>query len=438
MHDRSKLDVAVVGAGAGGLAACISLSRSGFDVVCLEPEPFPHERVGESLDWSAPRLLSELGVARDSLVSDEMATYKRGIRLESLHSGYRYMGPDEWLSRWPLRLEVLTLHVDRRRLDRKLFEEAEHLGVQFVWDRVDGLERDGDRVIACRTRRGQKIEAPWFVDASGRARVFGRAFGIGKVEYGRAKVSLWTRVHDLPGDERTALFGDETAAYMPWVWSIPIGQRTTSVGCVVLADDLKRWRRAGRSVEEIFRDCLRPFSAFESVVHGGEELAISVCSYRSYVSERVAGENWLMVGECASFPDPLTSSGFSAALRHAREATQVIEGLASDRAGGPALRDRYARNVVAMGHAFNRAVESTLYGAWVRRGLSPWVAARAYSIFGYCANATYQALSSTGPVSRPVLVVVLLLWRGWIYGWSLAGRTALGVRGFLGIPSADS
>jgi len=59
-------DVAIAGAGLGGLAASIFLRRAGLSVVCVEPDPFPRARVGESLDWSSPRLLEALGCLASS------------------------------------------------------------------------------------------------------------------------------------------------------------------------------------------------------------------------------------------------------------------------------------------------------------------------------------------------------------------------------------
>src|SRR5260370_574075 len=77
-------DVAVLGAGLAGLAACVYLRQAGLGVVCIEPDRFPRVRVGESCDWSTPALLRSLGLSRDDLVREDLGTYKRNIRVVSL------------------------------------------------------------------------------------------------------------------------------------------------------------------------------------------------------------------------------------------------------------------------------------------------------------------------------------------------------------------
>ena len=74
-------DAVVMGAGPGGLAAAIHLRRGGLRVLCIEPDEFPHDRVGESLDWSAPDLLRRLGLPMEQLIEQHIATYKRHVVL---------------------------------------------------------------------------------------------------------------------------------------------------------------------------------------------------------------------------------------------------------------------------------------------------------------------------------------------------------------------
>ena len=60
-------DVTVIGAGLAGKAAALHLVRAGLKVVCIEPAQAIRPPVGESLDWSAPALLSTLGLTPEIL-----------------------------------------------------------------------------------------------------------------------------------------------------------------------------------------------------------------------------------------------------------------------------------------------------------------------------------------------------------------------------------
>lgn len=111
-----KCDVIVIGAGLGGLGACILQAQAGLRVVCIEPKRFPHAYVGESLDWSAPALLQKLGLSRDKLVQEQVATYKRKVKLQPLGEEAFIKYPSTWYRNKPLQIEVLTCHVTRRAL----------------------------------------------------------------------------------------------------------------------------------------------------------------------------------------------------------------------------------------------------------------------------------------------------------------------------------
>ena len=128
----TQYDVAVIGAGIAGLSACIFLRQTGLRVVCIEPKPFPHDSVGESLDWSAPALLQKLGISRDELVAEQVATYKYGLTAYSFDKLLFRSDLCPSISNWPLRFETQTCHVDRVYLDQKLFEIAQNMEVTFI------------------------------------------------------------------------------------------------------------------------------------------------------------------------------------------------------------------------------------------------------------------------------------------------------------------
>ena len=67
-------DVLIAGAGVAGLAAAIALARRGLRVRCIDPTRPPRQRVGESLDWSAPSLLETIGVPADEVLAGDGGT----------------------------------------------------------------------------------------------------------------------------------------------------------------------------------------------------------------------------------------------------------------------------------------------------------------------------------------------------------------------------
>ena len=376
-----------------------------------------------------PRLLQALGLPCEQLISDQIATYKRNIRLIPLKQPSWVSAPGEQLSDEPFGFEVTTLHVDRQALDQRLFEIACARETRFIWDQVSKIEIEGERVSACQTRNGQYIVADWYIDASGQARLFAKAFGIPKIEYGHPKVCLWTYFNSAPYNEGTSFFWDDQASgYLRWIWDIPITPETTSVGFIAPAQWLQVQRRNSKTIRQILSDELARHSRFESLLAQQPNFEVLACSFCSYVNQKACGPNWLLVGEAASMPDPLTSNGASAACRHAKEAAQLIRD--SREKGVLSKRQIYVynANVLRMGRAFNHSIERMIYEWPVRRGLSAWLALKVYATFGYLINALYAKFQ---PQSRLSMLAFGIMFTGvWLCmeGWSLVGKVAFLIR----------
>jgi flavin-dependent dehydrogenase len=417
-----EYDVAVIGAGIGGLAASIYLRQAGLRVVCIEPKPFPHSPVGESLDWSAPALLRELGLSLDELVDEQVATYKRGLRVLSFGKELFTKKVYSWFANWPLGFETLTCHVDRAKFDQKLFEIAQNLGVTFIWERVSTVETQEDRVVACQTTNGQPIRATWFIDASGRAKLFAKAFSIGKSEYGQQKVCLWTHFESESHSKSTVFHVDNSVKYLSWIWEIAITPTKVSVGYITPADELRELRKSGQSVRQILAEALIKHERFAPLLAEQPDYEVSTCSYRSYVNEWACGPNWFIVGEAASMPDPLTSNGVTAALRHAQAATHLMQKAAKPGILSKRQQQLYNTNILQLGHAFNRNIETALYDWPIRQELGLSHAVDIYVMFGYFGNALYSKWEPQGWVGVTLFKIYLIGMRLWFYSFSLMSR----------------
>lgn len=420
-------EVAVMGGGVAGLATSIHLARRGVSVICIDPRPGPAGRVGESLDWSAPALLDELGLPRDRLTHDEAATYKRAIEVRRADGETFWRSPLPWFARWPLRFERTTLHVDRDPFDRTLYDVAVAAGVEFVSDSVSGLESEGDRLLACRTRDGDRIRASYFVDASGGRRLIGRALDIGTRRYGRPKVAIWAQLIRAREFEGTTLYPRQ-AGYLAWAWEIPLTPGRDSVGVVLPRDEFRARRRAASTLEALFLEAL---NELRNRPTAGSELITKVRArgVQPCVSERVTGRNWIMAGECAAFVDPLTSYGVTAALRHAAEGAALLLAAADRAELPPRRRATYERNVRGVADAYNRGIESTVYDEPVRAAFGTRAAVDAYVPFGYFANVLYSRVNSGRPAASLAFVAVLRLLAIWPRSWRLAARLVTPLRG---------
>ena len=426
MTPAPRYDVAIIGAGIAGLAASVLLRNAGLSVICLDGQAHPHRKVGESLDWSSPRLLGRVGIDVDALIADEIATPKKNIVVCELGKEAWTATPPPAIRRRPLRFETVTLHVDRAALDARLFDHASALGTAFIWERVTSVDTAGERVTGCSTAAGRRVEARWYIDASGTARVLSRAMAIPIVGYGRPKVCLWTYFDTPPLYDGTAFFIDNRDAYLSWVWDIPISPRRTSVGFVLPAETLRARRRDGTPVETILREELVRYPRFRGLLEEQPALEVESTSFQAYVTARVCGSNWLMIGEAASMPDPLTGNGLTSGMRHARHAVDAIlaAGAADDLDLPAAPRLQPAR--LPPRSRVQRAHRERDLSA--PAALGPGLPHRdvRLHVLRLFHERPARAHRAARTVAMTVFGVLFAGARAWIGGWTLMARTALG------------
>jgi hypothetical protein len=59
-------------------------------VLCVGADAVDRDQLGESLDWSAPALLRQIGLPMDDPLELQVATYKRHAILKILGSGVQH------------------------------------------------------------------------------------------------------------------------------------------------------------------------------------------------------------------------------------------------------------------------------------------------------------------------------------------------------------
>jgi 2-polyprenyl-6-methoxyphenol hydroxylase-like FAD-dependent oxidoreductase len=386
----STIDVTVIGGGLAGMATSIHLSKAGLRVLCVEPDVADTSSVGESLDWSAPGLLKVLGLTMEQLIAEKIATYKRHVTLKLGDGIDRSYIPGEWLGRPPFNVELRTLHVDRGQLNQLLRKIVLSQGVTFLQDKVVSVETSGRRVAAVNTQLGNKLSSPWFIDASGSAAsLFARAFRLPAYESGPRKVAIWGYFPVDSPVEGTTLYADGVKPeYMEWVWEKPI---TPARG-----ETIKARRQDGLTVEDILREKLGRFPRFESLLQSVPTISPSVTSFVCRMHGRVAGPNWVIVGEAATMVDPLTANGVTAALRHASEGSRLIIESHDRRRISFLGAAMYSRRVLGLAMFFNRGIERVIYESPIRNRVGVLQAGEVYTVPAWSLNSIYSRFRPRG------------------------------------------
>ena len=407
--EKDQIDVTVIGGGLAGMAASIHLAEAGLRVLCIEADPIDGDPVGESLDWSAPELLRRLGLTKEGLFEQGIATYKRHVVLKLRDGSQQQYVPGEWLGKPPYNVDLRTLHVDRIQLNQAIREIVLGKGIRLVSDRVVHIETAGRIVKAVVTAGGDRLVSPWFLDASGSgATLFPRIFKSPVYEYGPHKVAMWDYFTVPESVDGTTLHADGAGPrYMEWVWQIPIHPRTISVGYVCPGEAVKVKRQQGLSIQDIFAAQLQQFPDLENLYREPANKPPRTTSFRCRVFARTAGPNWLVAGEAAAMVDPMTSNGVTAALRQAEEASRLIIRFRKRRSIPRLSASMYSQRVLSLARFFNSAIEDVLYDWPIRNRIGPFRAGDMYTIPAWSINVIYSRARPQGFISTTLFRLLL-------------------------------
>ena len=370
--------IVVLGGGPAGSTAATLLARQGWDVVLLERERFPREHVGESLLPASIPILETLGVIEQ--VEAAGFTPKYGATMvwgrDDAPWSWHFQETNE---RYPHAYQVL-----RPQFDQILLENSRRAGVEVRegWRALDvRFEGEQAAAVVCRPESmsagegaEQTIEAAWVVDATGQAGLIGRRLALRETdEFFRnlAVYSYFRGARRLEGGDAGNIFIE--AFEHGWSWAIPLPDDVMSVGVVVDA----AWgaERLAEAPPEQFLE-----RQLASAAHTREMLASAsrveparVVRDWSYVSQRLVGEGYILVGDAACFVDPLFSSGVHLALSSAvLSSAYVTSALRTPEMRGPAAevytqlymqQYRQFREMAALFYASNRSADSYFWEA---------------------------------------------------------------------------
>lgn len=297
------LDVVVIGAGPAGASAARLLASWGHDVALVARASPPAGWLAESIPASARGLFAAVGVL-DAI--DAAAFQSNG-------------GNTVWWAGAEERRESFAeggagIHAERKALEDALLDAAREAGVRVERRApVRRVERT-DEGWEVEWRAG-RIETRWLLDASGRAGVLARSER--REDPGVATLAIaarWRR-GEAPVDADATHTMIES--YVDgWAWSVPLSD---DVRCVTAMVDPRRTSlRRDAGLDATLDAELAKTTHLSGRLAGWARMdRARACPASLYSADRAALDRALLVGDAASFIDPLSSYGVKKALASA-------------------------------------------------------------------------------------------------------------------------
>jgi flavin-dependent dehydrogenase len=301
----AQVEVVIIGGGPAGASAARLLARWGHSVLLLT-RPSPIAALAESIPPSCRKLFEQIGV--DAAIDRASFVRTRGNTI--------YWGGEERIVNFDG--TQYGYQVERAAFDEVLLGEATAAGAQVsrnaIVQRVIEVEQH-TQVVCAIDGQPQTISAKWVLDCSGRSGVIARAYREPQ-PHQRTLALIGTWVHPdgwkLPDETHTLVESYDTG----WAWSVPVSAQRRCIAVMVdptISTTVRRSQFAELYAAEIART--QTFRALVAAAQlSGQPWACDASPYRS---SRASAHGLLLVGDAASFVDPLSSFGIKKALASA-------------------------------------------------------------------------------------------------------------------------
>ena len=293
------LDVAVIGGGPAGASCAMRLQQFGLAVALLEKGEGRRQHVGESVPSSIRVVLESLELT----LPDEVVEPRPPEH-------FVYWGP---MSGGGARAHQETsLLVWRGPFDAFLRAAASERGVRVVEAPVSRV-RPNEEGHALDYGDGETLACRFVIDASGRAGIVAKAY--------RHRVES-LRTLALTGHFETGETSPPTIVETfadGWVWSAPLQNGLRDVTVMIDGDAVR-----ARDRDAAYQAAIDGAPHIRSIIESSPRVdPVRGIDATPYSASRFCGRDFLLVGDAASFLDPLSAHGVHKAMDGALVAAAV-------------------------------------------------------------------------------------------------------------------
>ena len=310
---EQEREVIIVGAGPSGATAATMLARHGHDVLLLDRQRFPRDKIcGDGIPTGVIEMMGRMGMQAKVAAAEAQGDFNRIDQM-------RLVSPKGHILDAPLQTGQHGEHsyvAPRMVIDAMLQEHAVASGAEFLAAQVQEPLIENGRVVGVRAKMGQNggqaitLRARLVIGADGVTSVIARSLRPKQEQHAPEHKAVALRayiqdIEEVPNTVEFYLYEDISPGY---AWIFSLGGNRANIG---LGMRLDQFRQSKRKLEELLKDFLAMPDIKKRLKNGGQlqNVATWQLNFGSQAGMRFAFDGAMLVGDAAGFINPITGGG---------------------------------------------------------------------------------------------------------------------------------